>query len=159
MKFLYLFLFVNAFADPFVGDYVQYDLKMYTGPIVTNRSFYDQELMKIDGDNFFVDQHYTQSNGSDDDSTLKFSSKDFVTREKAIEILDQCSAQGGSLENVKVPAGKFTACKMTTKEEGDTVHTWYYPIPMWGILKVETIASDVPGLRYVKELRKFKSGN
>jgi hypothetical protein len=44
-----------------------------------------------------------------------------------------CEAEGGVMEVVSVPAGKYRACKISNR--GET--TWYGPIPIYGIVKYE----------------------
>lgn len=57
------------------------------------------------------------------------------------DLLEQCETQGGRTELLSVPAGEFTTCAYTSKNEYEVQTVWIADVP-FGLAKQTTKAKD-----------------
>lgn len=132
------FLFVSvSFAYPNVGDKVRWEgtINLIDGSTTPIKIV--KEVLKHDPETKKWTVKYETTLGNDVSS--EFSEVDeLFSPEKFRELVTNCTANGGTLQSFKAPAGTYETCKITTvNSEGVTVEKWWGNIP-FGIVSKAT---------------------
>lgn len=81
---------------------------------------------------------------------------DILTSESAGLIVESCREQGGQMEILSVPAGKYNSCRIDSESRSSTITTWYAAVP-FGVIKQHTVAKEDSAVSSVIELESFES--
>jgi hypothetical protein len=127
-----LFFVAPALAFPAVGDRVVFD-GTYTSPdglaVVYTQTM---EIVAFDaGAEIFTLSNTFVSSGKPIQDTETIPASEMVSDIKVREVLDGCEAAGGTIEDIRVPAGTFRTCR-SSKQDGGTV--WTADVP-FGLVK------------------------
>lgn len=127
----------EVFATPKVGDFARYTMSRISPGLQTDYSII-QELTDYDSVNrsFLVHREVSYPGGSTEVSNDWASEDSLISDAKIDYLLGNCANSGGTLENLIVPCGTFTTCKMPFENEQEKGSIWIAKVP-FGAVKME----------------------
>lgn len=132
-----------SFAYPHIGDKVQWEgnIKARAGQVTPVKI--TKEVVSYNEKSKKWTVKYVAAVG--DNVTTEFQETDeLYTPSKHKQMLSSCRDNGGSLEELTAPAGKYDTCKITTKTaDGTVIEKWYGDIP-FGIVGRTTADAGNP---------------
>ena len=145
---------VSALAMPAVGDQALYNLN-YTVNGTVNAGTYENEITGFDAATGMftihtivtmgkqVDAQDEQSNSLLDDATVG-------------QLIANCTAQGGALESVTLPAGAFSTCALPISGDDFSGTAWIASGVPFGIVKM--VQNKNSGAVVALDLQSFRLG-
>lgn len=134
---LSILLAAVSFAYPNVGDKVRWEGSINLVDGSTTPIKIVKEVLKHDPETKKWTVKYETTLGHDVSSEIS-EVDELFSPDKFKELIAHCTANGGTLQTFKAPAGTYETCKTTTvNSEGVTVEKWWGNIP-FGIVSKAT---------------------
>ncbi len=145
---------VSAYATPRVGDYAAYDATINQSGQQYQLVFSHELLQFNSSSNQYLRQQTLTFPGRAPEVTQEWTPADeLLTDETINNIMNNCSAAGGSLQNITVPAGNFQTCALPfNSDDGGTGTAWITNVP-FGFVRLDSTQSN--GVQTSVMLRSF----
>ena len=138
MKKIILFLSIPfmAFAQPNVGDFVKYNVRIEFAGNQADQGTLEMKIVDKNQEGLF---HVLTTTIFDQGGTQvedEWAGADrFMSKEDVEQYLQICTQIGGTIENIQVPAGSFESCHYASSNDQEDSEGWIARVPLVGAAK------------------------